>query len=864
MNKMKKENKIKKKIYSPITIDLNRLLTQKKLNIQGIEIYFPYEPYPPQKIYMEKVIKTLNKEGSISALESPTGTGKTLCLLCAVFAWVMHTNKEISIYYCTRTVSQINNLLKELNKTCYSLNISFIASRKHTCLKFTKSERNKMSNTQLRDKCEYLKDNIFIDYNKKETNEIQEIIKKGHTGEKNKKILPICEYYKTVDNCYNLDIKYQLEDIEDLLTKGKKQQFCPYYYNVFKSKMNANLTIMTYNYLLNPYIRKGLNIIENNSIIILDEAHNICDKLENSDSKTINNKDLEKVQQLLQVILNFINNKDNIYKEDEDIHPLVKKLDINKINEEIKNIKDFIDNIDKLDIGQKRIINNDNYSGKEFYKVDAEFFKKIFKKFQTELYYNISKTYNILNEEEKKEFNTFYYESIEIDGKKNIDSLMKTCHKIYEFLNHLELFEIDKMSVSLPAAPSINDLPNNIKIEEHKAKIKEERIKSFIFVFTKDKKTNVSFEIICIDPSYGLKEYLKIKPYSTILTSGTLSINSMQNLLNIKFTETLNNDHVINKDQFMINIINGYELNKKVYDYSFIFKNKNNMDQIMSLGEEIFNLANSVKIGGILVYFQSFEYLNSCYKIWLDSDIVKKYEKIKDVVFELPFTRDYSQETIMETKKKNNILLFTVYRGINSEGIDFPDDEARMIICVGVPFQNLSDIKVQLKRDFLDQANSKNNNGFDGKEWYREDAMNAVNQALGRLLRNINDYGIMICFGIEFSKNMRYFTKWIRNNNLDVIRLKENNQNYYNKLSLFLINLREKFSKKKIKISDSYENDELDYLEDKDEYNNYKDNNEDDEEKYIFSFSLERSISKIQAPKIGYKRYRDENDDDNY
>ena len=218
----------------------------------------------------------------------------------------------------------------------------------------------------------------------------------------------------------------------------------------------------------------------------------------------------------------------------------------------------------------------------------------------------------------------------------------------------------------------------------------------------------------------------------------------------------------------------------------------------------------------------------------------------------------------METKKKNNILLFTVYRGINSEGIDFPDDEARMIICVGVPFQNLSDIKVQLKRDFLDQANSKNNNGFDGREWYREDAMNAVNQALGRLLRNINDYGIMICFGIEFSRNMRYFTKWIRNNNLDLIRLKENNQNYYNKLSQFLINLREKFSKKKIKKSYSYENDELDYLEDKDEYNNYKDNIEDDEEKYIFSYSLERANSKIQVSKIGYKRYRDENDDDNY
>ena len=68
---------------------------------------------------MSKVISSLNKYGSLSALESPTGTGKTLCLLCAVLAWVKHYDKNISIYYCSRTVSQINNALKELNKTCY-------------------------------------------------------------------------------------------------------------------------------------------------------------------------------------------------------------------------------------------------------------------------------------------------------------------------------------------------------------------------------------------------------------------------------------------------------------------------------------------------------------------------------------------------------------------------------------------------------------------------------------------------------------------------------------------------------------------------------------------------------------------------
>ena len=154
-----KEKKEDKK-HLLIKTDPLKEKSQIKIIIQGIEIYFPYGPYKPQTDYMEQVISTLNESGNISALESPTGTGKTLCLLCSVLAWVKHYNKPISIYYCSRTVSQINNVLKELNKTCYSLNISFLTSRKHTCLKFSKYEKRKMDNNCLTDNCEFLRRNM--------------------------------------------------------------------------------------------------------------------------------------------------------------------------------------------------------------------------------------------------------------------------------------------------------------------------------------------------------------------------------------------------------------------------------------------------------------------------------------------------------------------------------------------------------------------------------------------------------------------------------------------------------------------------------------------------------------------------------
>lgn len=61
-----------------------------------MEVQFPYDAYSCQIDYMEKVIDALqNRENGL--LESPTGTGKTLCLLCATLAWresLKHEAKE--------------------------------------------------------------------------------------------------------------------------------------------------------------------------------------------------------------------------------------------------------------------------------------------------------------------------------------------------------------------------------------------------------------------------------------------------------------------------------------------------------------------------------------------------------------------------------------------------------------------------------------------------------------------------------------------------------------------------------------------------------------------------------------------------
>lgn len=52
-------------------------------------VYFPFKPYDCQTDYMKKIVNSLETSEN-ALLESPTGTGKTLALLCATLAWLKY------------------------------------------------------------------------------------------------------------------------------------------------------------------------------------------------------------------------------------------------------------------------------------------------------------------------------------------------------------------------------------------------------------------------------------------------------------------------------------------------------------------------------------------------------------------------------------------------------------------------------------------------------------------------------------------------------------------------------------------------------------------------------------------------------
>jgi hypothetical protein len=104
----------------------------------------------------------------------------------------------------------------------------------------------------------------------------------------------------------------------------------------------------------------------------------------------------------------------------------------------------------------------------------------------------------------------------------------------------------------------------------------------------------------------------------------------------------------------------------------------------------------------------------------------------------------------------------------------------RAVIITGLPFAPSFDPKVKMKREFLDQnrasqnIKASTNGGFgakhstnaslSGHEWYTQQAHRAVNQALGRVIRNNNDYGAILLLDSRFGQpgNQQGLSKWVR------------------------------------------------------------------------------------------------------
>lgn len=119
-----------------------------------------------------------------------------------------------------------------------------------------------------------------------------------------------------------------------------------------------------------------------------------------------------------------------------------------------------------------------------------------------------------------------------------------------------------------------------------------------------------------------------------------------------------------------------------------------------------------------------------------------------------------------KTCLEGKAILFAVCRGKISEGIDFADDAARIVITIGIPYPAAMDPVTKAKREYNDRVCRLDEKAISGSRWYEVQAFRAINQALGRCLRHSEDWGAIILVDARWSEHkgsyLNNVSKWLR------------------------------------------------------------------------------------------------------
>ncbi|KAL1110514.1 hypothetical protein AAG570_008042 [Ranatra chinensis] len=268
----------------------------------------------------------------------------------------------------------------------------------------------------------------------------------------------------------------------------------------------------------------------------------------------------------------------------------------------------------------------------------------------------------------------------------------------------------------------------------------------------------------CFNPGFGMSGLINNNVHCVILTSGTLSpLNATINELGLNNPVTLENPHIINPSQVLVNIIPNGPRNLVL---NSSFNNRENDDYWTELGLTLQNFSRIIP-QGVLVFFPSYTTLNKAQKSWQVSGLWKKINNSKPIFVEPP-NKVHLKDVLADYRKAidsgngKGAILLGVCRGKISEGFDFRNDYCRGVLITGIPFPPLLDPRISLKKQYMDETYSKKGI-MSGETWYNCEAMRAVNQAIGRVIRHSKDFGAILLCDVRFSNknNLSYLSKWL-------------------------------------------------------------------------------------------------------
>ncbi|ADM11102.1 Rad3/XPD ATP-dependent DNA-binding helicase [Encephalitozoon intestinalis ATCC 50506] len=601
-----------------------------RIKISGVPIEMPFEPYPAQIVTMTKLISCLTT-GTSGLVESPTGTGKSLSIICAVLGYSEYLKRgaksinvkrreggslkgeeakeeKLKIIICSRTHKQLDQLIEQLRKTHYRPRISILASRSQYCIS------PKLG-----------------DVTDKNTG-CNELVKSGS-----------CAYFTGKDRLAKR-VGDRIFDIEELKGEGRRCGGCPYYASRILNE-DAEVIFAPYNYLIDSRIRENTGISLENSVVIVDEAHNIEDVCRSSGSIELSSRTIEIIQNeilgairrsgmLGEIKLDFVNLMDFFRK--------------------LREGAESTDGFDRTTFGGKLRIRKGKEIKDELEKmgITKEFVLKI-----KNSIYAIQK-----NEDAKDLLNMSTFHVLE-----GLDSVLSAIH----------FSGCDAYSFVFQKTNDEN--------------IRNSRLSKF------------SYNFWLLDAGYTFRSFVG-KVRSIVLLSGTLTpFSSFSSELGHDFTHSIVAPHLVTEKQVFASCVRKGHLLKDLTGTYGVSDTPQYLDQLSRI---IVDVSNKVKShGGTLVFVPSYSFLENLQKRMggESSGLLIEPKSGGGNEFEKVMKRYKNR---IATKQR--AIFMCVYRGKASEGIDFKDSFARAVIAVGIPYPSLHDPQVELKKEFNDRYKSFN------------------------------------------------------------------------------------------------------------------------------------------------------------
>jgi len=688
-----------------------------------IKDYFPYDfVRPGQDKIIKAVIRGIHERRHV-LINASTGVGKTVAIVAPLYYYAFKNN--LKIFYLTRTVNQGFQALLEFERVTHKASKGLKAvgfqGRYGLCAMtlFDKRFEENVLYDEFKRICDKLKEgsrknkeNAIIEYEYQKNN-YGSMISSFDTIKK-RSIYTTCPFYTGYLMNKNLELESLVYYPETLFKEALREIFCPYETLKDKAK-EASMIVLPYIYIFEPKIRQAflkgaLGIYDTDLedyVVVVDEAHNLPDYLRELMSDRISIITVRNaIREAKDIVLRF-NDLSAYYYFPISYEGL--RASLTKV---LSALEETL-----IELGMERPID-------ESYETTFDHFIETYtswlsKKLEIDIDFTQGRylVYNI----------AVYFSDL---GELIRDKLLTIGKRPRSFIGKLGDFIVRAYHIS--SGPSVHFF-----VERTGEKIYFRSI-------------NFDAEILA-----RVLDYF----YTSIHMSGTL-----KHFESYRVDLGLENTIEVDVEASFI------EMNRAVFYYPHVTTRYEDYmkspDRVVTkIQEALYKLLKNVHANTI-VLFPSYE--------WLERIIDEKFMIIIDEIRPGRYfieTKDKKPREIHEEietfkkLKKEGAIFFGVFGGRLGEGMNFPHDELRLLVIVGLPYPKPDAYQKALLHYYALKYGEE-------KAWeyaYESQMIRKVLQALGRLVRDETDFGVAFILDSRAKRLKKYIRNLLEKHNLEDI-----------------------------------------------------------------------------------------------